>query len=230
MQASERLAEAQEARRKDLVALAVMRRELLGSFAAERSWLTAAHSWMHGVHGPLAEREGDLDALVMSGVHTEPVITELATVRAERKLFALAMLQADAQLARIAENETASEYQVASEAYDREPDGASMRDVARLRSAATRTRRATVHARDAAREALIDLDIVPGMGEATALYAFLTSGFEGDTRSAARVQAVRSAQVQHELAALPQFEAAWKAGLRHPVQFMRARRSTGVER
>jgi len=38
MQSSERLAEAQEARRKDLVALACMRRELRASFEAERSY------------------------------------------------------------------------------------------------------------------------------------------------------------------------------------------------
>lgn len=226
MQASERLAEAQEARRKDLVALAIMRRELLGSFGAERAWLRGALHWFGDVRPALVGRERELASLVDNGVRTAAVIEELAAVRGERKLFDLATAQSGVQLARIDENEAASEYQVASEAYEREPDGATMRELARLRSAATRTRREAVRLRNETREQLDELGMVSGVGEITATHAFLAAEYEGDERAATRMDRVRAAQYELELGRLPEVEAAWKAGLKHPVHFMRARRST----
>lgn len=226
MQASERLAEAQEMRRKDLVALAIMRRELLGSFRAERSWLTNATKWMHDVRPALVDRERELDELVENGVLTEQVIEELAAVRSERKLFELALQQNAAQLARIDDNEATSEYNVASEAYDREPDGASMREVARLRAQSTRMRREANRMKTETSELLESLGFVRGMGEITAANAFLVSEYEGEHRAAERMARVRAAQVELELKQLPEPESAWKAGLKHPVHFMRARRTT----
>jgi hypothetical protein len=226
MQASERLAEAQEARRKDLVALAIMRRELLGSFAAERAWLGAGRTYFTDVLPSLLDREAELDALVANGVRTGQVIHELAAVRTERKLFALAIVQADAQLARIGDSEASSEYQVASEAYEREPDGASMRELARLRALSTRMRREAVRMRGEASDQLDELGIVPGMGEVTAANAFLVAEYEGDERSAERMDRVRAAQFDLELTRLPEPEAAFKAAIKHPVHYMRARRSS----
>jgi len=225
MQASERLAEAQEARRKDLVALAIMRRELLGSFAAERSWLSASMRYFTDVAPALHARESELASLVDNGVRTEQVIHELAAVRSERKLFELSIAQTTAQLARIDDNESTSEYQVATEAYDREPDGNSMRELARLRALSTKQRREAVRLRGDASELLETIGIVGGMGEVTAANAFLAAEYEGDERSADRMDRVRSAQVELELTQLPEVEAAWKAGLKHPVHFMRARRT-----
>lgn len=224
MQASERLAEAQEARRKDLVALAVMRRELLGSFAAERAWLRGSKQFFGDVLPTLVERETELAVLVDNGVRTEQVIHELAAVRAERKLFELATMQADAQLARIDDSESSSEYQVASEAYDREPDGAAMRELARLRTLSTKLRREAVRMRTEASDLLDRLGMVPGMGEVTAANAFLAAEYEGDERSAERMERVRAAQAELELCRLPEPEAAFKAAFRHPVHYMRARR------
>ncbi len=226
MHASERLAEAQEARRKDLVALAIMRRELLGSFMAERAWLDAGSRFFHDVLPTLSARETELDGLVESGVRTEQVISELAAVRAERKLFELAIMQTQAQLARIDENESSSEYQVASEAYDREPDGASMRELARLRALSTKQRREAVRIRTEAGQLLDELGMVPGMGEITAANAFLAAEYEGDERAAERMDRVRAAQFDLELTRLPEVEAAFKAAIKHPVQFMRARRTS----
>jgi hypothetical protein len=226
MQASERLAEAQEARRKDLVALAIMRRELLGSFAAERSWLRAGRRYFSDVLPALASREEELAALVENGVRTEQVIHELAAVRAERKLFELAVAQSDAQLARIDDGEASTEYQVASEAYEREPDGASMRELARLRALSTRNRREAVRVRTETGQLLDQLGMVPGVGEVTAANAFLAAEYEGDERSAERMDRVRVAQAELELSRLPEPEAAYKAAFKHPVHFMRARRST----
>jgi len=226
MQASERLAEAQEARRKDLVALAIMRRELLGSFAAERAWLGGSMRYFSDIQPALGSRELELSELVENGVRTASVIHELAAMRAERKLFDLAIGQVNAQLARIDDNESTSEYQVASEAYDREPDGNSMRELARLRSVSTRLRREAVRMRGEASQLLESLGMVPGMGEVTAANAFLAAEYEGDERSAERMDRVRTAQVELELVNLPEPEAAWKAGLKHPVHFMRARRTT----
>lgn len=226
MQASERLAEAQEARRKDLVALAVMRRELLGSFAAERAWLTGAMSYFGDIHPVMLDRETELAELVDNGVRTEQVIHELAAVRTERKLFELAMMQSNAQLARIDDNESSSEYQVASEAYEREPDGASMRELARLRALSTKLRREAVRMRGEASGMLEELRMVGGMGEITAANAFLAAEYEGDERSAERMDRVRAAQFDLELGRLPEVEAAFKAAFKHPVHFMRARRTT----
>lgn len=226
MQASERLAEAQEARRKDLVALALMRRELLASFAAERAWLRGSLRYFEDVQPSLAAREGELAELVDNGVRTAMVIHELAAVRTERKLFELALVQTGAQLARIDDSESASEYQVASESYEREPDGASMRELARLRALSTRNRRDAVRMRTEASGMLDELGMVSGMGEITAANAFLAAEYEGDERSAERMDRVRLAQYDAELALLPEPEAAWKAGLKHPVYFMRARRTT----
>lgn len=225
MQASERLAEAQEARRKDLVALAIMRRELLGSFSAERAWLGAGRTYFTDLLPVLSARESELATLVDNGVCTEQVIRELAAVRAERKLFTLAIAQTDAQLARIDDNEASSEYQVASEAYDREPDGASMRELARLRALSTKQRREAVRVRTEAGQLLDELGMVPGMGEVTAANAFLAAEYEGDERAAERMDGVRAAQFELELGRLPQIEAAFKAAIKHPVHFMRARRS-----
>ncbi len=226
MQASERLAEAQEARRKDLVALAVMRRELLGSFAAERAWLNGAMRYFGDIHPAMLARETELAELVDNGVRTEQVIHELAAVRTERKLFELAMVQSNAQLARIDDNESSSEYQVASEAYEREPDGASMRELARLRALSTKLRREAVRMRGEASGMLEELGMVGGMGEITAANAFLASEYEGDERSAERMDRVRAAQFDLELGRLPEVEAAFKAAFKHPVHFMRARRTT----
>ncbi|MBC7644356.1 MAG: hypothetical protein H7123_04460, partial [Thermoleophilia bacterium] len=144
MQSSERLAEAQEARRKDLVALACMRRELRASFEAERHY-TRGQMLLFAEGVPrLDQRETELNILVGGGALTANVIRDLAVARAERKLFALALGQCNAQLARIDEADFTLEYDVANEAYDREPDGASMRELARLRSESTRARRESV--------------------------------------------------------------------------------------
>lgn len=226
MQASERLAEAQEQRRKDLVALAIMRRELLGSFTAERAWLSMSMRWLRDVRPDLVERETELDALVENGVRTEQVIHELAAVRTERKLFDLAIDQTQAQLARIDDNEATSEFQVASEAYDREPDGNAMREVARLRSLSTRARREANRLRTEAASRIAELGLSSRMGEITATNAFLVAEYEGEERAADRMARIRAAQTDRELRQLPEPEAAWKAGLKHPVHYMRARRTT----
>lgn len=225
MQASERLAEAQEARRKDLVALAIMRRELLGSFAAERAWLRGGMRFFSDVQPALDSRETELCELVDNGVRTAQAIHELAAVRAERKLFDIAIAQSTAQLARIDDSEASSEYQVASEAYEHEPDGASMRELARLRALSTRQRREAVRIRGEASMLLEELGIVGGMGEVTAANAFLAAEYEGDDRSADRMDRVRAAQYELELGLLPEPEASFKAALKHPVYFMRARRT-----
>lgn len=226
MQASERLAEAQDARRKDLVALAIMRRELLGSFTAERAWLRGGRTYFSDVMPAIAAREAELEVLIESGVRTEQVIHELAAMRTERKLLQLALMQTDAQLARIEDSEAASEYQVASEAYEREPDGASMRELARLRALSTRQRREAVRMRTEASSFLDELGMVPGMGEVTAANAFLAAEYEGDERSAERMDRVRTAQYELELTRLPEPEAAFKAAIKHPVHYMRARRQS----
>lgn len=226
MQASERLAEAQEARRKDLVALAIMRRELLGSFSAERAWLRAGKQYFGDILPALAAREEELAGAVDNGVRTEQVIHELAAIRTERKLFELAIMQSDAQLARIDDGEASSEYQVASEAYEREPDGASMRELARLRALSTKQRREAVRMRGEATSLLDELGMVAGVGEVTAANAFLAAEYEGDERSAERMDRVRAAQYELELTRLPEPEAAFKAAIKHPVHYMRARRQS----
>ncbi len=223
-QASERLAEAQDMRRKDLVSLAVMRRELRSCFACERAYIDAQQTAFERALPALRSRESELSELVEGGARVAHVIEELAAVRAERKLLELALGQTAAQVARIGDAEATLEYEVASEAYDLEPDGRTMRELARLRSESTRLRRAAVRERGAARGLLEELGIDTTFGEVTAIAAFMASELEGDTRSAERMSRVRAAQARHELAALPEPEASWKAGLRHPVNYLRARR------
>ena len=226
MQASERLAEAQESRRKDLVALACMRRELRAGFATERAYAGAQAQLAGGRLPWLHERESALQELVDGGALTEPIIRELAAVRAERKLSQLAMAQTDSQIARIDEAEATLEYDVASETYDREPDGRSMRELARLRSESTRARRAAVRLRNeaTARRAELGLDRAPG--EITAVAAFLAGEHEGDARASERMTRLRSWVMGQELQSLPEPTSAWKAGLLHPVNFFRARRTS----
>jgi hypothetical protein len=182
--------------------------------------------YFHDLHSALLVREAELAPLVENGVRTEQVIHELAAVRTERKLFELAIGQSTAQLARIEENQSTTDYQVASEAYDREPDGNSMRELARLRSVSTRTRREAVRLRNEAAALLDELGFVSGIGEITAANAFLAAEYEGDERAAERMDRARAAQVECELALLPTPEAAFKAALKHPVHFMRAARRT----
>jgi hypothetical protein len=224
MQSSERLAEAQEARRKDLVALACMRRELRASFAAERRYVAKQIELFESALPGLRQREQELDVLVGGGALTQNVVRDLAVVRGERKLLELAIGQGAAQIARIEDADATLEYEVASEAYDREPDGRSMREVARLRALSTKLRRSSVRARSAARDLLTSLGIDTSQGEVTAIASFLSAEFEGDARGIQRMERVRGAQVAHELTLLPQPTSPWKAGLRHPVNFMRSRR------
>jgi hypothetical protein len=225
MQASERLAEAQEARRKDLVALACMRRELRASFASEREY-TRAQALLAGGRVPwLLERETALQELVDGGALTVPVIRELAALRAERKLSQLAIAQIDAQIARIDDAEATLEHDVAAEAYDRDPDGRTMRELARLRAESTRLKRIAVRVRNETRTRREELGLDRAPGEITAIAAFLAGEHEGDERSAERMARLRAWLTARELRALPAPTAAWKAGLRHPVNFIRARRT-----
>lgn len=225
-QASERLAEAQETRRKDLVALAIMRRELRASFACERAYIDAQQSTFDRALESLRSRESELAELVDGGARMLHVIDDLAAVRAERKLLELALGQTAAQTARINNAEATLEYEVASEAYDLEPDGKTMRELARLRSESTRYRRAAARERGAASELLTELGIDTTYGEVTAIASFLAAELEGDQRSVERMKHVRAAQIRAERAQLPEPEAAWKAGLRHPVNYLRARRTS----
>jgi hypothetical protein len=228
MQASERLAEAQEARRKDLVALACMRRELRGSFAAERAYVEGQLALFGALLPKLQAHEGELAALVEGGARTVQVIADLAEVRAERKLVELAGVQGTTQLARIDDSECTLEYEVANEAYDLEPDGRTMRELARLRAAQTKAHRVMVRMRGESRDAIARIGIDTTHGEVAAIGAFLASEFEGDARAHQRVEAVRAAQVAAELKALPEPTANWKAGLRHPVSFMRSRKAPSL--
>ncbi len=225
-QASERLAEAQEMRRKDLVALAIMRRELRASFACERAYIDAQQATFERALDALRSRESELGELVDGGARMLHVIEDLAATRAERKLLELALGQSAAQSARINNAEATLEYEVASEAYDLEPDGKTMRELARLRSESTRYRRAAARERGAARELMTELGIDTTYGEVTAIASFLAAELEGDQRSVERMKHVRAAQVRVERMALPEPEAAWKAGLKHPVNYLRARRTT----
>lgn len=225
--ASERLAEAQEARRKDLVALACMRRELRASFSSERAYVNAQQSAFTTALPQLTRRENELAELVAGGALTAVVISDLAAVRAERKLIELAIGQCSAQLARVDTADATLEYEVASETYDLEPDGRTMRELARLRSESTRLKRAAAQARSAARELMELLGIDTTHGEVTAVASFIAAEIEGDERSASRMALVRGAQMRRELADLPEPSSAWKAGLRHPVNFFRARRVSG---
>ncbi len=224
MQASERLVEAQEAGRKDLVALACMRRELRADFAAEQSWLELQLKVLSDAITVLSLRADELTGLVESGVRTASLLDELAIVRADLALRILAERQVHAQIARIEDSSSTLEYEVANEAYSLEVTGETMRELARLKSERTRSRRAAVAARNAARDAVAELGIASRRGEVTALASFLAAAWEGDDRSRARVEAVRADQISHERAALPEAERAWKTGLRHPVNLLRARK------
>ncbi len=121
----------------------------------------------------------------------EAVIHELAAVRAERKLFDIAIVQSHTQLARIEDSELTMEYQVASESYDREPDGNSMRELARLRAASTSARRAATRTRTAGTASLDELGLVTSFGEVTAAGAFLAAGPWGDERARERRDRLR---------------------------------------
>jgi hypothetical protein len=101
-----------------------------------------------------------------------------------------------------------------------------MRELARLRALSTKQRREAVRLRTEASARLDELGVVAGMGEITAANAFLAAEYEGDERSAERMDRVRAAQYELELSRLPEVEAAFKAAIKHPVHFMRARRST----
>lgn len=226
MQASERLAEAQEARRKDLVALACMRRELRGSFSTERAYVHGQVRLFDGGLSILQSREGELAALVEGGARTAIVIGELAAVRTERKFFELAIAQATAQLARIEDNEATLEYEVANEAYEIEVDGNTVRETVRLKAAQARAHRAALRARGEAGDVRAALGIDEGLGEASALSTFLAAEFEGDERASARMDRLRARQVLRELGGLPEPTSSWKTGLLHPVSFFRARRVT----
>jgi hypothetical protein len=225
MQASERLAEAQEAGRKDLVALAIMRRELRATFSAERSYMTIQRSLYSTLLDRLSERESVLDDLVEAGAHTEAVIQELAMMRAERKLHELAIVQIDAQLARIDDSDHTLEYEVLNEQYDLEPTGDSMRELARLRSLRTSMHRSAIRVRNEAAQRVRDLGFSSAPGEITAIASFRASELQGDEQGAERMARLRGWQVARELKELPEPSSAWKAGLRHPVSVLRARRT-----
>lgn len=223
-QASERLAEAQEARRKDLVALACMRRELRASFESERAYVRGQLRLFADVVPKLRARELELAELVTAGAPTAAVIRDLAAVRAERKFYDLAMIQSGTQIARIDDSEATLEYEVANEAYDRSPDGNTMRELARLRTAQTRMHRAAVRARNEAGAVLAEVGVDRTSGEVTAVGSFLAAEFEGDARAHQRMERLRARQVELEAAALPAPASPWKTGLLHPVSWIRARR------
>lgn len=224
MQASERLAEAQESRRKDLVALACMRRELRASFEAERVYTQGQMRLFTEVLPKLRAHENELAELVAVGSPTAAVLRDLAAVRTERKLYELATSQSETQVARIADNEATLEYEVANEQYDAAPDGRTMRELARLRTAQTRAQRMAVTMGKETSELLATLNLDRSFGEIAAIGSFLAAEYEGDARSHARVERVRQAQMQRELDVLPAPAKAWKAGLLHPVSWYRARR------
>lgn len=226
MQASERLAEAQEKQRKDLVALACMRRELKTLFEVERSWLAMQNKVFEVRAESAMAREAELAELVEAGVQTEAVIHELALVRAEHKLNRLASAQVAYQLARIAENESALDFDVANEAYDLEPDGKTMRELARLRALKTKTRRDATGNRSLLAESYEKFGIDRSIGEVTAISSFMALEFEGDARGAERARFVRRHQAAIELLNLPEPTSEWKNGLRHPMTWMKARRTT----
>lgn len=225
-QASERLAEAQEARRKDLVALACMRRELRGSFSAETAYVSGQVRLFDALLPTLRKRENELADLVAGGALTAPVLRELAAIRCDRKLYELALGQSAAQLARIGENEATLEFEVANEAYEIEITGSTMRELARLRTAAGKAKRRSIAESAAARELMTTLAVDTSYGEVSAIASFLAAEFEGDMRAHQRVERVRGQQIGLELSALPEAEAAWKTGLLHPVSWVKARRVT----
>lgn len=224
MQSSERLAEAQEARRKDLVALACMRRELRASFAAERAYVQAQLQLFGEVLPKLRAHENELAELVAVGAPTAPVLRDLAAVRTERKLYELAVAQSDTQIARVGDSEATLEYEVANEQYDTAPDGRTMRTLARLRSQQTRAERLAVRLGKETGELMALLGIDRSFGEVSALGSFLAAEYEGDARARARLARIRAVQVERELSLLPAPASAWKSGLLHPVSWFRARK------
>jgi hypothetical protein len=224
MHAAERLAEAQEARRKDLVALAIMRRELRASFAAERTYLKMQRTAFSTALPLLAGHEKELAALVEGGATTADVIGELASVRTERKLYALAISQVDAQLARIDDSEASLDHDVENEAYGPDPDGETLKEIARLKALQVRSRRAASAARASARATLEELGLDTSLGEITAVASFLASELEGDERGTERMERLRAYQMQRELGKLPIPTSGWKTGLLHPVRFVRSKR------
>ncbi len=226
MQASERLAEAEEARRKDLVALERMRLDISNALAAEHRYLEAQATIFRSALPTLGELERELERLVEGGATTEQAITELAAVRAERKLYELALGQVAAQLAIIAENQAVLDHDTFLQRYEREPSGESMREAARLQRARQDAEQAAARSREALGSLMDDLDIERRAGEMAAIAAFLAAEVEGDGRARARVEAARAAQAARELDHLPAPTPEWKAGLRHPISWMRARRTT----
>lgn len=222
-QSSERLAEAQEARRKDLVALACMRRELRSSFDAERAYIHGQSRLFNDLLPKLRTRENELADLVAAGAPTAPVIRDLAIVRSERKLYDLAIVQAQTQLSRIDDNDCTLEYEVANEAYDTVVNGQTMRELARLRTAQSRAKRMSVQAGKAARTLLDALEVDTTFGEVTAVGSFLAAEFEGDLRAHQRLERVRERQISYELTLLPEPASGWK-GILHPVSWIRAKR------
>jgi hypothetical protein len=226
MQASEALAEAQEAGRKDLVALERMRRELRRSLAAESSLFSAQHTAFSELAPRVQAREDELAELVEQGAPTAPVLRDLAALRAERKLLMLGMAQISAQIALIRENQATLEHAVRQEAFDLETNGQTMAELARLRSEERAATEQAARAGRAARELLDALDLDTSSGEITAVGAFLAAELTGDERAAMRMRTVRERQMRHELAQLPEPASGWRTGLLHPVSWMRARRVT----
>jgi hypothetical protein len=224
MQAAERLAEAQETRRKDLIALERMRMDLKASFTAERDYLGSQLRAFADALPTLRDQEKDLALVVEQGVHTGAAIGELAAVRTERKLLELAVTQVDTQLTVIDENESILDHDTFNERYEREPDGASMRELARRRTGMQRSRKIAAAARARLNETFDLLDLDRRAGELAAISAFLAGELEGDTRASMRADRARSLQIRRELTHLPEPTSDWKAGLRHPISWMRARR------
>jgi hypothetical protein len=225
LNASERLEEAREARRKDLVALACMRRELKASYSCERRYAQMQLHLFGEARPSLWVREIELANLIADGAVTSAAVRELAAVRAERKLLDIAIVQAEEHLSRIDASELTLDYDIANEAFDRSIDGKSLRELARLRNEKTRAERAGARARSEARRLLEELDLMELGGEITMAAALLSLELEGDSRSALRIERLRAEQMERELSILPK-PANWKAGLLHPVSWWKAKRIT----
>ena len=104
--------------------------------------------------------------------------------------------------------------------------GRSQHDLVLVSRDAARLEAKAVRLRNEATTLLDELGFVGGIGEITAANAFLAAEYEGDERSAERMDRVRGAQFELELSRLPEIEAAFKAAIKHPVHFMRARRAS----
>lgn len=223
LNASERLEEARDAKRKDLVALACMRRELKMSYACERSYVQLQLRLFGEARPELWRREIELSNVIASGAITSAAVRELAAVRTERKLLDTAIAQDEEHLARIDASELSLDYDVANEAFDRAIDGRSLRELARLRNDRTRAERAAARARSEMRRTLESLDLLELGGEITMAAALLALELEGDQRATARIERLRVEQIEREQAILPK-PANWKAGLLHPVSWWKAKR------